>query len=383
MIFTAAEPTQNNQTWSTWWADVWNTITNYFKNNWNNVLLVFGIVVIGLIVIWLLMFIFTRIMKRTSLDPLVVRFLKGLIRLSLLLVLVLIVLRTLGVEITGFTTAISAILLAIGVALKENIANLANGFILVSSKKYKTGDYVVCGSVEGSITEINWLFTALKTPDGKQVLMPNSTMVNSQVTNFGAYPSRRVQFTLSVAYETDVELVKKVVTDVMKADGRIYLEPEPFCHLKNYGASSIDFFCHCWCDNGDYWDVYYYLMETVFNELKKHKITIPFQQIEVRQRVDEVVMPYIHDAVTPRVEKVRKKKKQTFDIDKLEEDGFKHVSDTMKDSIEQNQKNKSRRHKTANKQSNSQAKPAEKPAAEKAKTDKPVTEKQEPESTQK
>ena len=317
MIFTAtAEPaaaqTENG------WEKAWNTIRDFFTGNWVNIIKFASILIVGIILIWIIMVIINKIMKKASLDSLPARFIKGIVRFALIFLLTIILLMNIGVEITGITAAFSAAVLAVGVALKENIANLANGLVLVSTKKYKTGDYIVCGSVEGSITEISYLFTCLKTPDGKQVMMPNSTMANSQVINFGAYPSRRVQFTLSVAYESDVELVKKIVTDVMKADGRIYLDPEPFCKLKVLGESSIDFFCNCWADGSDYWDVYYYLIETVFNELKKHGISIPFKQIEMRERTDEVVMPYIHDAVTPRVEKKRVTPKKKITLDDLE-----------------------------------------------------------------
>lgn len=333
MYLTASEtPNQITAEVTNWWDHTWQTVKDFFTNNWFNIIKFLAILIIGIIVIWLVMFFLGRVMKRAGIEPLIAKFLKTIVRFSLLLILVLVLLGSVGVEITGLTAAISAGVLAIGVALKDNVANLANGFILVSSKKYKTGDYIVCGSVEGCVQEINFLFTELKTPDGKRVLMPNNTMVNSQVINFGAYPSRRVQFTLSVAYESDVEQVKSIVTEVMKADGRIYLDPEPFCRLKTLGDSSIDFFCHCWCDNADYWDVYYYLMETTFNELKKHGISIPFQQIEMRERVDEVVMPYIEGAVRERVEKVRPKNQRKLRLDDVEDADFVSVSKAMKDS---------------------------------------------------
>lgn len=328
-----------------WWQTTWNAITNYFSSHWSNILKFFAILVVGAIIIWMIMFALNRIFKRTKLEPLAARFVSTIVRVCLLLLLVFVLLMNMGIEITGLTAAFSAIVLAIGVALRDNVANLANGMILVSSKKYKTGDYIVVGDVEGCITEINFLFTCLKTYDGKQIMMPNNTMVNFQVTNLGAYPTRRVQFELPVAYESDTELVKKVVTDVMKADGRIHLDPAPFCMLKSLGASSINFFCHCWVDNEDYWDVYYYLMETVYNELKRNGITVPYQQIEMRERKDNVVMPYIKDPLPPRVEKVRQKKKKTVTIEELEEGGLKTLHEEYQRQYENNKKEKKRKEK--------------------------------------
>ena len=84
--------------------------------------------------------------------------------------------------------------------------------------------------------------------------------------------------------------------------------------MKVLNASSIDFFANCWCDAEDYWDVYYYVIETVYNEFKKNKISIPYTQFEVRNRTDNVVMPYKDEPLQERVEKERVKKK-TFDLE--------------------------------------------------------------------
>ena len=316
-------------------ADFWNKVLNFFSENVWNIVRFFSVLVIGILVIWIIMSIVKRTMRHREVDPIIVNFTAGIIRFCLLLVLILILLSTIGVQITGITTAISAAVLAVGMALKDNLSNLANGIILVASDKYKTGDYIIVGSVEGSITEINFLFTALKTKDGKQVLMPNSTMVNSQVTNLGAYPTRRVDLTIPVAYDTDVEKVKSIIIEVMRSDGRIYLDPAPFCALKDFSASSIDLFAYCWVDGDDYWDVYYFLMETIFNELKRNNVVIPYQQIEVRQRTDEVVMPFNQEGLKPRVEKKRVKKKKRMTVDDMEESTLTEIMERSKKESEE------------------------------------------------
>ena len=330
-LSSAETPTSNPFDWS----KMWNQITDFFSSNVWNIIRFFSVLAIGIIVIFLIMFLVRRAMTFHKVDRLAIRFVSTILRFTLWLVLILILLRTVGLEITGLTTAISAVVLAIGMALKDNISNVANGLLLVTSKKYKTGDYVIVGGVEGSIEEISLMFTCLRTPDGKQIMMPNSTMVNSQVTNVGAYPKRRINITLPVPYEADVELVKKIVIDSMKSDGRVYLDPAPFCRLKTFSSSSIDFFCNCWVDSGDYWDVYYYLMETIFNELKRNGISIPFNQIEVRQRTD-VVTPIVHgDKLQNRVEKKRAKKKAKIGIEEIETE---HGIKLLRDQIRENQR---------------------------------------------
>ena len=225
-------------------------------------------------------------------------------------------LSIIGIQISGIITALSATLLAVGMALQNNIANLANGIIIVSTKMFKKGDFITVGSVSGSITDINFFFTTLTTPDNKKVTLPNNMIVNSEVTNAGANKTRRLDWTFSVAYESDVEQVKTIILDVMNSNGKIYLNEgkKPFCRLKTLGASSIDFFANCWVDSEDYWDVYYYVVENVYNEFKKNNISIPYTQFEIRNRTDKVVMPFDKNALPERVEKERKTESH-FDLE--------------------------------------------------------------------
>ena len=287
------------------WAAIWTAIKDFFSNNVWNIVKFFGILVIGIIVLKLLFAGLRKLFARSKMEPVAQHFLLAIIRFLLWLVLVLVLLSVIGVQVTGIVTALSAAILAVGMALQDNISNVANGIVIVANKMFKKGDFIQVGDVSGRIIEINFLFTTLYTADNKRVTIPNSTIVNSSVVNAGANPKRRVDFTFPVAYESDTELVMKTVIDVMKSNGKIYLDPEPFCKLKEFGDSSINFFANCWCDSEDYWDVYYYVMEKVFNEFKRNGISIPFAQVEVRERRDEATMPYDKSPLPEREEKVR------------------------------------------------------------------------------
>lgn len=295
------------------WTKIWNDIVNFFKNNVWHIVWFFAILVIGIIVIKIVMNMTRRLLKRTKMERIAQQFICTILKFVLYLILVLLLLGQIGVEITGILTACSAVILAVGMALQNCIANVANGIIIISSHLFKKDDYIVTGGVEGKITDINFLFTTLITNDNKKITLPNSSIVNGTVTNLGAYPKRRVDFMFSVAYESDVELVKKVVVDVMKSDGRVYLDPAPFCRLKIMNASSLDFAANCWVDNADYWDVYYYIMENVYNEFKRHGISVPYNQLEVRERKDKVTLP-LSGKLPQRVEKERHETEK-FDLE--------------------------------------------------------------------
>lgn len=322
-----------------WWNDFVNKVVTFFNDNVWNIVAFFATLIIGIILIKVIMMVVKRIFRKRGIDEMAIKFVMAILRFALWLVLILILLSELGIPISGLTTSLSAAVLAVGMALKDFLANLASGIILVGSRKYKTGDYLQVGSVDGCIVDINFLFTTLKTFDSTQVTLPNSSMVNSPVTNYGAYPIRRVTFTFSVAYESDTTLVKKIVHDVMKSCGKILLDPKPVCYLKFYSASSIDFWSACFCDNGDYWDVYYYVMEHVFEEFKRNNISIPFQQVEVRERKDEVVYPIAYEKLPERVEKVRAPKtKKRMTVEEWEDMGLKQFVGLEKENAKETKK---------------------------------------------
>lgn len=289
--------------------NLWNDIVNFFNNNVWDIILFFAVLVIGTVVVKILLNISRRMLKKTKMEGITQGFLMAFIKIALYLVLILMLLSVIGVQVGGLITALSAAILAIGVALQNIIANVANGIVIVSTHMFKKGDWISVGSVSGSVTNINFLFTTLTTADNRRVTLPNSMLINNEVTNNGSYDTRRVEFTFSVAYESDVELVKKIVVDVMKSNGNVRLDKEPFCRLKNLGASSLDFFANCWCDNSDYWDVYYYVVEHVYNEFKRNDISVPFNQLEIRERKDNVKMPVIGKGLPERIEKVRDEEK--------------------------------------------------------------------------
>ncbi len=291
------------------WSSIWDSIVNYFETNVWNIVWFFVILLVGVLLIKVILGLVRKMLSKTKMEKIAQQFICTALKFCLWLVLILLLLSQVGIEISGILTAISALILAVGMALETNMANLANGIVIVSNHMFKKGDYIIVDGVEGNITDINFLFTTLLTSDNKKVTLPNSTIVNSSVINLGANEKRRIDFTFSVAYESDVELVKKIVTDVMKSDGRVYLDPAPFCRLKTMNASSLDFFANCWCDNEDYWEVYYFVMEWVYNEFKRNKISVPFNQLEVRERKDNVKLPVVGKKLPERVEKVREAKK--------------------------------------------------------------------------
>ena len=302
------------------------SVINFFKENYIAMInFVLALIVLSIIAIFLLK-LFKWVLKKNGVEQMTSRFALMITRFVLFLIVILVSLSIAGVEVTGLTTAISAILLAIGMALKDSIAHVANGLIIVSSKKFKQGDYISVDGVEGNIEDINFIFMTLKTPDGKRITMPNSTILNNPTTNHYVYPYRRINLEINVAYETDIDLAKKVILDSVKSCGLVRLDPAPSCNLKTFNDSSITLFTMVYVDSSDYWTAYYQVTDVIFNELKRHNISIPYQQIEIRERTDKVVMPVRGEGLSQRIEKERhEEKKRKITFDNIEDISFKDI----------------------------------------------------------
>lgn len=296
------------------WQSMWQTMVNFFRGNVWNIVTFIAVLVLGVVAIKLLLNIMKRLFRRTHLEPIAVGFIMAIIKFLLYLVLVIVLLEILGIGITWIVTAFSAVFLAVGLALQNNIANLANGIIIVSSGMFKKGDYIAVDGVEGSIAQINFLYITLITPDNKRITIPNNKILNDIVTNYDSNNTRRVNFEFEVGYANDVELVKNTVIECMKSNGMVRLEPAPFCRMKAMGDNNLVFVARCWCDREDYWNVYYDMMETVFNEFKRRGISIDYNQIEVRERNDNPANPVTGNGLPVRVEKQRKNKHH-FDLE--------------------------------------------------------------------
>ena len=124
------------------WNQIWNDIVAFFEKNVWNIVLFVAVLFIGIIVIKILLNIIRRVLNKTRAEKIAVGFLIAILKVVLYLCLILALLSIIGIQITGLLTALSALILAIGLALQNNIANAANGLLVVSSKMFKKFDYI-------------------------------------------------------------------------------------------------------------------------------------------------------------------------------------------------------------------------------------------------
>ena len=260
------------------------------------------LLIIGILSIKIVMKILNKALAKTSLERVAAKFVANVVKFLMYLILIYIFAEMIGIPMTWFVAITTAASLAISLALEGSISNLANGIILITTKPFKENDFVEIDGQSGSVKEIKILYTILTTTDNKVVVVPNKNVVENTIVNYSANETRKVIFSFDVAYSSDVERVKAIISKVIINHEKVLLEPTPFVALKSLDSSSINFTASCWCNSGDYWSVYYDIMDSVFNEFKRENISIPYNQLEVRLRNDNEVLPYRDDVINDIVE---------------------------------------------------------------------------------
>lgn len=256
-------------------------IGDFFAAHYLSIIAVAILLVVGGILITLLAKLLMKIIYSTKIDNASGGFFVALLKVILWIALIFGCVNILGINGNSFLVAFSSVALAIGLALKDSLSNIANGLIIVVIKPFKKGDYVAIGSNEGTIKKISILTTELVTPDNKKIVIPNSIVISGSITNYSANPTRRLDATFSVSYSEDMDKVMEVLLQVAK-DFKYSLDtPAPRVMMVAHGASSVDFKVRIWVNNSDYWDAYFNINKAVWDAFAANGIEIPFQQIDL------------------------------------------------------------------------------------------------------
>ena len=248
-----------------------------------SILLAVVVAVVGRYIVKFINKLVAGMLERRNVEPTIQTFLKSFVNILLVTLLIITVISTLGVNTTSLAALLASAGLAVGMALSGNMQNLAGGLILLFFKPYKVGDFIEAQGVSGIVKAIQIFHTVLTTPDNKVLFIPNGPLSSGNVINYSKNGTRRVDFTVSVEYGTDVEKVKSVTLELLKKDERILQDPAPFIAVKELADSSVDFTLRVWVNVADYWDVFFDTNERIYTEFNKQGIGFPFPQIQVHQ----------------------------------------------------------------------------------------------------
>lgn len=239
------------------------------------------ILIIGLQIIRFLSRTFNKVLVKRNVDESLKPFLKSLFYNLLLVLLILSVLSTVGIEMTSFVAILGAAGLAIGLSLQGTLQNFAGGVIILTVKPFQVGDYIEAQGYSGTVNAIHIFNTVMITPDNKRIVIPNGKLSNESITNHYVEANRRVDMVFGIGYDDDVKKAKEVLDRLIKEDDRVLAEPAYSVRVGSLGDSSVNFNVRPWVKPDDYWGVYWDFQEKVKLEFDKEGISIPFPQRDV------------------------------------------------------------------------------------------------------
>ncbi|MCF7361916.1 mechanosensitive ion channel protein [Vibrio diazotrophicus] len=248
-----------------------------------NIISAILILVVGYFNVKMVLKIIRKLLNKREMDsPVVAAFALGLARYVLFTIIILACFGVLGVETSAGVVIVGAVGLAVGLAMGSSLSNFSAGVLIISFRPFKVGDYVEVGGVEGLVEAVQVFQILLKTADNKMVMLPNSVVTSSSITNFSRYAHRRVDLLIGVSYRSDLQKTKQVICDALSKDRRILKEPAITIGVLELGESSINFVVRPWCKTEDYWAVYFESLYYIKKALSENGIEIPFPRTEVK-----------------------------------------------------------------------------------------------------
>ena len=172
--------------------------------------------------------------------------------------------------------------------VKDFLSNVFGGIQIVSNHPFKVGDYVEVAGTSGSVSEVGLFYTKLSTPDKKLVQIPNSKIANDCIVNYSNSPTRRVEFLVSTAYDNDTEKVRNVLLQLINEHPMVLHEEGqmPVVHVKEFKDSDILYTARAWCENQNYWTLYFDIMNAIKPTFDKNGVKFTYPHVNVHMLED-------------------------------------------------------------------------------------------------
>mgnify|MGYP002623730969 CR=1 FL=1 len=230
-----------------------------------------------------------KMLQRSRVDPTLFSFLSSIVSVALWFSLAIVIISILGIETSSFIALFASAGVAIGMALSGTLQNFAGGVMILLFKPFKVGDYIEAQGYAGTVKEIQIFNTLLRTNDAQTVIIPNGGLSTGSMKNYSTEKYRRVDLAFQVAYNTDLDEVKRAITEIQASCPQVLQGPvadskvvaAPWIGLAALGDSGLQVSTRSWCLGTDYWTVYFYLNETVYQQLRSRGFMFPFNRMDI------------------------------------------------------------------------------------------------------
>ncbi len=217
-----------------------------------SIVVAIGILVIGYVGAGIARNFVRRLLAKRHIDETVGDFVGNMAHAGIMTFVVITALGQLGIDTKTFAAVIAAAGLAIGLALQGGLSNFASGFLIVVFRPFRKGDVINGAGIEGTVEEVQIFSTTLHTADNKKIIVPNSSIMGSTITNYTANPIRRVDLSVGVAGGQDLQKVHQLLITTVSRHSRILKDPAPDAVNTKFidGGTSVE--VHGWCKTSDY-----------------------------------------------------------------------------------------------------------------------------------
>jgi small conductance mechanosensitive channel len=248
------------------------------------IIMALAIFVIGRWVIKIVVRFTERLMRKANLDDMLTAFLANILYTVLLVVVIIAALDQLGVQTTSLLAVFGAAGLAIGLALKDSLANFSSGVMLIIFRPFKVGDFIEAAGMSGVVEEVRIFSTIMRTGDNREIIVPNGHIYSGPIINVSARDTRRIDLVFGIGYDDDIRKAKELIEAAFTADERILQDPAPAVAVGELADSSVNLNVRPWVKTGDYWAVRSDLLEKLKLSFDENGISIPYPQQDVHMR---------------------------------------------------------------------------------------------------
>ena len=239
------------------------------------------IYIVGRKLIKLLHKMLNKTLEKTQADVGVVKFLGSALEIILYVFLFFMILGQLGVNTASIITVLGTAMLAVGMSLQGSLSNVAGGILILFTKPFRVGHYIISDHGEGTVTMIGLFYTTITTKDNRVLTLPNSQISNCAVTNCTQNPVRRLDTVVGISYESDIRLAKEIMKKTARDCQYVLQDRDITVFVDSLGDSSVDIGLFCYVNSPDFLAAKWQITEEIKLRFDEAGISIPFPQVHV------------------------------------------------------------------------------------------------------
>lgn len=248
-----------------------------FKAIMLKVILALLIYVFGRIIIKYILKFLIKFLRHQGVDEGLFKLSKTVVNITLTIVLLLTCAKTLGIDITPVLTALSAVLLAMALAIKDSLSNLTSGIFIIASKPFIHGDYVDMCGISGTIKEIGLLHTIVMSSDNNKIMVPNSDICKSTITNYSTQEFRRMDLTFPISYSQDWHKARDIILNAAMNHDRLKPDTTPSVIILDFGEKTVNLTCRMWVYSDTFGNSRFTLNEQIRTLLDNEGLSDPYK----------------------------------------------------------------------------------------------------------